>query len=348
MSRLRALRSGVLTEFEFENMGEVRPGIFRSRFEVLGGWARSDSQSADPDRRLAKDMMVMALNGYSTASLEVFENGGWSQLGRASMSGIGGPHLTGVSGFGPVGPAGIMMGPAVPPPSSFHAWMRPDPRVPDTLGWREWLWNGERLRSPVRSTFWPTAELTAETWTDEGGVRGEVGIHAHLVPRHWKVVSELGSDSTVRVAGIVERFGRYVLGTEGWRAEQAVIRELMAPSTEIGLALEQAYPDVIVHYPDQTDEGEFKWTSEKSSELERGSRSLLPSSRAAPAPPPPPDRNQIVAIAPLGTTLTFPSHFTLTSSPPEPVTMTVPRAGALVFGVLATSALLCWLIGLPS
>jgi hypothetical protein len=49
------------------------------------------------------------------------------------------------------------------------------------------------------------------------------------------------------VTGIVERFGRYVLGSEGWRAEWVVIRELQAPSVEIMLALMQRYPDVRVH-----------------------------------------------------------------------------------------------------
>jgi hypothetical protein len=49
----------------------------------------------------------------------------------------------------------------------------------------------------------------------------------------------------------VERFGRYVLGTEGWRAEWVVIRELMAPDTETALALMQRYRDVKVHVREQ-------------------------------------------------------------------------------------------------
>jgi hypothetical protein len=53
------------------------------------------------------------------------------------------------------------------------------------------------------------------------------------------------------VVGVVERFGKYVLGTEGWRAEIVVIRKLRAPNTEIGLELEQAYPDVEVYYEDR-------------------------------------------------------------------------------------------------
>ena len=209
------------------------------------------------------------------------------------MSGGMGPHLTGLGLPGGGGSlilpgSGNFVQPGMIFPSGPPSLLKPDPRVPDTLGWREWVFppGWDRLMSPVQNTAWPSSHLTAETWTDEGGVRGFVGIHAHLVPKHWKVVSELTCPAPYVVTGIVERFGRYVLGTEGWRAEQVVIRELLAPSTEIGLKLEQAYPDVIVHYPDQS-EGESKWTSAASSELERGSLPLLPSS--LPAKPLPPD-----------------------------------------------------------
>ena len=41
---------------------------------------------------------------------------------------------------------------------------------------------------------------------------------------------------------------RFVLGTEGWRAEWVQIRKLAAPTDEIGLALERAFPDVEVIY----------------------------------------------------------------------------------------------------
>jgi hypothetical protein len=53
------------------------------------------------------------------------------------------------------------------------------------------------------------------------------------------------------VIGVVERFGTYVLGTQRWRAEIAVIRKLRAPNTEIGLKLEHAYPEVEVYYEDR-------------------------------------------------------------------------------------------------
>jgi hypothetical protein len=53
------------------------------------------------------------------------------------------------------------------------------------------------------------------------------------------------------VHGIVERFGRYVLGTEGWRAEWVIIRELMAPDTNTALALMQRYPEAKIHVREQ-------------------------------------------------------------------------------------------------
>jgi hypothetical protein len=80
-------------------------------------------------------------------------------------------------------------------------------------------------------------------------VRGEAGIHARRMPKDWlhfdtQWFPEIGRCD---VHGIVERFGRYVLGTEGWRAEWVVIRELMAPDTKTALALMQRYPEVRVH-----------------------------------------------------------------------------------------------------
>jgi hypothetical protein len=83
-------------------------------------------------------------------------------------------------------------------------------------------------------------------------VRGRAGIHALRVPCDWRranpAVTEIGNH---HVHGLVERFGRYVLGTEGWRAEWVVIRELMAPDAETALALMQKYPDLRVHVMEQ-------------------------------------------------------------------------------------------------
>ena len=148
---------------------------------------------------------------------------------------------------------------------------KPDPRQPDTLGWRVWRWDGDVLVSPVQGTPWPRADLSTGDWHEEQVLRGVAGIHAHLVPRHWKIIAEM-EQSPGEVSGIVERYGRFVLGTDGWRAEQVVIRELLAPSTEIGLKLEQLYPDAIIHYPEEEKE---PCISETSSRLASGSRTLL-------------------------------------------------------------------------
>jgi hypothetical protein len=134
---------------------------------------------------------------------------------------------------------------------------QPDPGAPDTLGWRIWYWDAERqrLRSPDQRTLWHSAELRVERWDESSVLRGQAGIHARRLPRDW-LQAEWGDHDgpTMRancLSGVVERFGRYVLGTIGWRAEWVVIRKLRAPTTEIGLALETNYPEVEIVYEDR-------------------------------------------------------------------------------------------------
>ncbi len=210
----------------------------------------------------------------------------------SSMSAVHSQHLMAQAQMGLLS--------AVPHPPPMPQFKR-DPRVPDTMGWREWVWNSaeECLQSPVQLTLWREAHLKAETWDKKDVIRGVAGIHALLVPKHWKVMHELGMSPAsggpphgFSVVGIVERYGKFVLGTEGWRAQQVVIRELVAPSTEIGLKMEQRYPDVIIHYMDE--EGDESCTSEKLLKLVKGSRSLLsllPSPAPSPQPPLSPSPN---------------------------------------------------------
>jgi hypothetical protein len=61
-------------------------------------------------------------------------------------------------------------------------------------------------------------------------------------------VSDFGRSE---IHGIVERFGRYVLGTVGWQAEWVAIREQMAPGTETALKLMRRYPEVRIHVREQ-------------------------------------------------------------------------------------------------
>jgi hypothetical protein len=138
----------------------------------------------------------------------------------------------------------------------------PDPTVPNTMGYRYWVfdWRAGVLRSPQQGHEWEDAELHCEAWEQEDVVRGKSGIHARLVPHDWKAVApdyeahhppskvgEVHVDAPI-VTGLVERFGKYVLGTEGWRAEWVIIRKLHAPSRALAVALKATYPDVEVTY----------------------------------------------------------------------------------------------------
>jgi hypothetical protein len=128
-----------------------------------------------------------------------------------------------------------------------------DPDAPDTLGWRGWHWQQGVLVSPLRRTRWHDATLKAEQWSDDQAVRCAAGIHARRLPKDWLRVDARWFPEIGRcdVHGIVERFGRYVLGTEGWRAEWVVVQELMAPDVETALALMRRYPEVKVHVREQ-------------------------------------------------------------------------------------------------
>lgn len=94
-------------------------------------------------------------------------------------------------------------------------------------------------------------------WSDDAALRGVAGVHARRMPRYWWAAqwyrddntegARRGADPRPLVTGVVERYGRYVLGSTGWRAEWVVIRELLAPDTDIAAQLRRVYPDVIVH-----------------------------------------------------------------------------------------------------
>ena len=140
----------------------------------------------------------------------------------------------------------------------------PDPDADDTLGWKILAWDGRYLRSPSVNVIWPedaVLEAHRPPLPYVGGVYA--GIHARRLPRGGWLIADPAKEPELkfywfptgiyygqcRVVALVERFGRAVVGTEGWRAERVVIRAIRAPSTEIGLAIEAAYPTVQVHYP---------------------------------------------------------------------------------------------------
>lgn len=245
-----------------------------------GSTRRIDAQQVAASQLHAQVMAHQAQMRHAQAMQQAMLNAHWT------------PSISGQANFiGQNLAAGSVHAPSPP-----HR--KADSAQPDTLGWREWKFDpsSERLKSPSQDTIWQEAELVVPYWDDGEAVRGVSGIHAHLVPKHWKILcAESGeyvqTDDPNRVHGIVERFGKYVLGTEGWRAEWVVIKELMAPSTEVGLKLEQAYPDVIVHYPE--DEGEQSCTSETLSKLGKGSRpTSRPKPTPSPSPSPPPSSSQ--------------------------------------------------------
>lgn len=141
-----------------------------------------------------------------------------------------------------------------------------DPNTSDTLGWRGWNWDHEKLSliSPLQRTIWDGPELRENNWDDVHSVRGHRGIHARLVPKNWKIAIWAGVDAPhSQITGIVERFGKFVLGELGWRAEWVVIRKLLAPTQEIGFQLERAYPEVDVQFYEHEKYGDYNghWKS---------------------------------------------------------------------------------------
>lgn len=121
-----------------------------------------------------------------------------------------------------------------------------DPAYDDTMGFRSWdvdLAQGV-LVSPQQHTPWHDAELHCEQWSENDVVRGVAGIHAHFVPIGWR--GNASNDGQGVVTGIVERFGKYALGTEGWRAEWVIIRKLVAQNRYMAAGLREMYPDVEV------------------------------------------------------------------------------------------------------
>lgn len=114
------------------------------------------------------------------------------------------------------------------------------------VGWRYWVLDIDRvwwlstqsfevitgdpaimtLRSPHRHTRWGGPTLSALEWSDEAACEGHAGIHATLRPVPDAAV---GFGSRM-VTGRVRGYGRYVLGTRGWRAERVVIDYLRVPN----------------------------------------------------------------------------------------------------------------------
>lgn len=161
--------------------------------------------------------------------------------------------------------------------ANFNVLPTPKPNLPRDLnynndfGWRCWSWCQleKKLYSPIQNILWPQAENHAHKYDTSDMVRGVAGIHARFVPENWEglecpdgmdaMISSLPPSylaglygpnwkHRIEITGLVERFGKFVEGTEGWRSEWAIIRKLYAPTNEIGLDLEKAFPEVEVIY----------------------------------------------------------------------------------------------------
>lgn len=129
---------------------------------------------------------------------------------------------------------------------------RHDPRPsfvrPNTLGWRGWDWNEVlgTMVSPSMGTPWTCAELRVENWDDSMALRGAAGIHACRLPRgDWRVCRP-PHEMSGNIIGLVERFGKFILGEEGWRAEWVIIKELLCADEALARVVHAALPDVPV------------------------------------------------------------------------------------------------------
>lgn len=138
----------------------------------------------------------------------------------------------------------------------------PDKYAPDTLGWRCWIWTHDnKLISPYFNTVvWHSETMQAENWGSYDDSRNNsVGIHALLMPINWrqagypyfptaqlKLLCNLDQIRGSVITGIVERFGKFVLGDLGWRSEWVIIKELQTDSPCIADLLQQRFPQVSV------------------------------------------------------------------------------------------------------
>lgn len=126
---------------------------------------------------------------------------------------------------------------------------RPSWRRPDTLGWRTFGWHPTKhcLMSPVQKTLWTEPELRVTNWTEAGAVRGVAGIHACRLPRgDWRKAQRPDDMPFLPIIALVERFGKFVLGREGWRAEWVFIKEIMVPDEATARAARRVYPEIPI------------------------------------------------------------------------------------------------------
>lgn len=126
---------------------------------------------------------------------------------------------------------------------------RPSYKRPDTLGWRTFDWHPNKrcMQSGVQGTLWLDPEMRTEDWSESSAVRGTSGIHACRLPKgDWRKANKPGDMPQGPILGLVERFGKFVLGSEGWRAEWVLVKELLCADAALARQVKAAYPDIPV------------------------------------------------------------------------------------------------------
>jgi len=113
--------------------------------------------------------------------------------------------------------------------------------------------NGQ-LQSPQQQTLWQGPSLVASQWDTDSACRDASGIHALWPPCNLRVAIEavakrlahyMGCDLSGDEAAyaLVGGYGRYVIGTDGWRAEQQVLQALYVPTARQD-EVARRYPEV--------------------------------------------------------------------------------------------------------
>lgn len=146
-----------------------------------------------------------------------------------------------------------------PPRATIAEFIRNDRRrrqeiaKTSQLGWRtfHWSFSHMRLKSPAQGTIWDGPELVVQEghWSTDEAIRGHSGIHACRLPieADWKEALRPHDMPWGPLVALCERFGKYVLGEVGWRAEWVIIREILCPTAEVARVVQMIYPEVKVH-----------------------------------------------------------------------------------------------------
>jgi hypothetical protein len=104
------------------------------------------------------------------------------------------------------------------------------------VGWRYWSVFRARpdlLISPFRKTRWEGPVLNAHAWSTDEAVEGVAGIHATHAQKQARCIAAMERTRrgwrryfTTVAVGRVRGCGKYVIGVNGWRAQQVIVDKL--------------------------------------------------------------------------------------------------------------------------